>query len=144
MNAPELVQQIEAIGGVLTLSGERIRYELPENVAAPMIAALHQNRDAVLRVLRERDLTEGCFLGQPHPQPMPLGVKLLEWAPKQPPVAIATWAIVNDVSLFIHVTLGQLRAAMSGKSWLAGNRSVRELVERLEQVGVKVTVEASR
>jgi hypothetical protein len=120
------------------LSGERIRYELPENVAAPMIAALHQNRDEVLRVLRERDQTERCLLDQPHPQPMPVGVKLLEWAPKQPPVAIETWAVVNDVSLFIQVTLGQLRAAP-------------ELVQQIEaiggvltQVGVTVSVEATR
>jgi len=42
---------------------------------------------------------------------------------------------------FIQITLGQLEAAMAGQNWLAGNSSVRELVERLEQVGVKVSVE---
>ena len=29
---------------------------------------------------------------------------------------------------------------MAGKNWLAGNWSVRELVDRLEQVGVQVDV----
>ena len=69
---------------------------------------------------------------------------LLQWAPKPPPVAIESWSVVNDVPQFIQTTLGQLQAAMAGKNWLAGNRSVRELVERLEQVGVEVSVEETR
>jgi len=31
---------------------------------------------------------------------------------------------------------------MAGENWLAGNWSVRELVDRLEQVGVKADVAA--
>jgi hypothetical protein len=77
---------------------------------------------------------------QSEPQPMPKGVTLLRWAPVRPPVAIESWAVVNDVPQFIQTTLRQLRAAMAGKNWLAGNCSVRELVERLEQVGVEVSV----
>jgi len=57
-----------------------------------------------------------------------------------PPVVITTWAVVNDVPLFIRTTLDQLRAAFRGDCWLAGNWSVRDLCERLEQVGVKVEV----
>ena len=72
---------------------------------------------------------------------MPTGVRLLRWVPERPPVVIERWAVVNDVPQFIQTTLGQLQAAMAGKNWLAGNRSVRELVERLEQVGVKVEIE---
>ena len=75
---------------------------------------------------------------------MPKGVRLLQWAPQLPPVAIESWAVVNDVPQFIQTTLSQLQAAMAGKNWLAGNRSVRELVDRLEQVGVKVSVEETR
>jgi hypothetical protein len=71
---------------------------------------------------------------------MPNGVSLLQWTPKDPPVAIESWVIVNDVPQFIQTTLCQLEAAMAGNNWFAGNCSVRELVERLEQVGVKVSV----
>jgi hypothetical protein len=77
---------------------------------------------------------------QSEPQPMPKGVRLLLWAPVRPPVVIESWAVVNDVLQFIQSTLGQLEAAMAGKHWLAGNWSVRELVDRLEQVGVKILV----
>jgi hypothetical protein len=77
---------------------------------------------------------------QGAPPPMPRGVKLIDWKPKCPPVAIETWMIVNDVPKFVQATLEQLQAALAGKAWLAGNWSVRELVDRLEQVGVKVMV----
>ena len=58
---------------------------------------------------------------------MPRGVRLLKWAPQLPPVAIESWAIVNDVPQFIQTTLTQLQAAMIGDNWLAGNWPVREL-----------------
>jgi hypothetical protein len=76
-----------------------------------------------------------------YPPDMPETVRLLKWQPREPPVAITSWAVVNDVPQFIETTLGQLQAAMIGNNWLAGNWSVRELVDRLEQVGVKVSVE---
>lgn len=168
MNAPELVRRIEEVGGTLSLNGDRIRYELPED-AAPMIEVLRRHRTEVIQVLREREpLPEAAQVicssdadnsqppGKSHPDPyavglekttqsgppaMPKGVRLLQWAPQLPPVAIESWAVVNDVSQFIRTTLSQLQAAMAGKNWLAGNRSVRELIDRLEQVGVKVSVE---
>jgi hypothetical protein len=170
MTAPELVHRIEAAGGVLTLRGDRIRYELPEDAAA-MVEVLRQLRTEVVRVLRERERQEApqatrwspvdgsqvCEESVPDlyavalekttqssPPPMPKGVRLLRWAPQLPPVAIESWAIVNDVPKFIQTTLCQLQAAMAGTNWLAGNWSVRELVERLEQVGVKVSVEGTR
>lgn len=170
MTAPELIHRIESAGGVLTLRGDRIRYELPED-AASMVEVLRQHRTEVIQVLRERERTEAdhatsgsdvdgvqvCGKSYPDPYavalertiqssppPMPKGVRLLQWAPQLPPVAIESWAVVNDVPQFIQVTLRQLQAAMAGKNWRAGNRSVRELVERLEQVGVKVRVEETR
>src|SRR5580704_7815052 len=158
MTAPELIQIIEAVGGVLTLKDDRIRYELPDH-AASMIEVLRQNRDEVFRLLREREPPEGCHVheaqttcwnsadgsqvrGKCHadpyavalekmtqsgPPPMPKGVSLLQWSPERPPVAIESWAVVNDVPQFIQTTLGQLQAVMAGKNWLAGNRLVRDL-----------------
>jgi hypothetical protein len=65
MTAPELIQTIEAAGGVLTLRGDRIRYELPED-SAPLIEVLRRYRDEVLGVLRERERPK-C--GRSHPEP---------------------------------------------------------------------------
>lgn len=170
MTAPELIQRIEAAGGVLTLNGDRIRYELPEDHAS-MVEVLRQHRAEVIQVLRDRERAvadqakrwsdwDGARVrGGPRPDryavalektiqsappPMPEGVRLLQWAPKPPPVAIERRTVVNDVPKFVRATLGQLRGAMAGKNWMAGNWSIRDLVERLEQVGVKVSVGEAR
>jgi hypothetical protein len=39
---------------------------------------------------------------------MPKGVRLLQWPPKVPPVAIESWSVVTDVPQFIQTTLGVL------------------------------------
>src|ERR1039458_6196339 len=117
MTAPELIERIEAAGGVLTLRGDRIRYELPED-ATSMVEVLRQHRTDVIRVLRERERSEAAqaicwsdvdgaqICGKSHldpyavalektvqsdPPPMPKGVSLLEWVPERPPVAIESW-----------------------------------------------------
>lgn len=171
MTPLEIVEQVTAAGGVLSLSGdgERIRAELPEDALA-LVDVLREHRDEVIRLLRERELS--CYVhgkqaqwwnradgspvcGRCHPDPfavavqkakqegppiLPEGVRLVRWEPKAPPIAITTWAVVNNVPQFVRTTLAQLEAAMQGKSWFAGSWNVRELCERLEQVGVKVEV----
>jgi hypothetical protein len=141
MTAPELIQTIEAGGGVLILKGDRIRYELPED-AAPMVEVLRQHRAEVFRVLQERDQYAVALeaTAPSTPPPMPAGVKLLRWEPKQPPIELTMFSVVTDPQSFIRSTLGQLEAALQGKSWAAGNWSVRDLCERLEQVGIRVDV----
>ena len=72
---------------------------------------------------------------------MPAGVRLVSWEPKKPPVAIVHMGEVTDVPKSVAATLRELEAWLDGKDFLAGKWSVRELVERLEQVGVQVQVE---
>jgi hypothetical protein len=171
MTAPELIQEIERAGGVLTLRGSRIRFEVPEDVAS-LVEVLRDHREEVFLLLRERDRVARCYVHgakatwwsrvngswvcrRCHPDPfaagveaidksrparMPEGVRLLVWAPAHPPVAVETFAVVNDVSQFIRTTLQQLESALKGDCLGAGNWPVRTLVERLEQVGVKVEV----
>jgi hypothetical protein len=129
MNALELVQAVEAAGGVLTLRGERIRYGLPEE-AATLVEHLREHKEEVATILRER---EGC-------PTMPDGVRVVSWKPKEPPVVLTRCSIVTDVYKFALRTLQELEAALAGKTWLAGNWSVQELVDRLEQVGLQVEV----
>jgi hypothetical protein len=79
---------------------------------------------------------------QGGPPPMPAGVRILRWSPKQLPIEINMVSVVLDPLRFIETTLQQLEAALRGDFRAAGNRSVRDLCERLEQVGVKVDVSA--
>jgi len=132
VTAPELIREVENLGGTLTLNGDRIRCELTDE-AKSLVPELRKIRDEVYRALQDRALREV------H---MPAGVRLLRWALKPPPVEINTISVVLDPQKFAETTLRQLEVAIQGKPWAAGNWSVRDLVERLEQVGVHVRVEA--
>jgi hypothetical protein len=72
--------------------------------------------------------------------PIPEGIRLVRWEPKPAPIALTRVEIVTDVPRFATMTLLELQAAMLSKRWLAGNRSGRELIERLEECGVVVDV----
>jgi hypothetical protein len=130
MNATELVRQVEEVGGTLHLKGDRIRYELPEE-AETLVPELRRLRNEVLVLLKKR----------PVIPPLPNGVSVVEWAPKQAPVVLTRCSVVVDVPKFIYATLRELEATLAGKEWLGGNRSVREILERLEQVGLTLRIE---
>ena len=132
MNAPEVLEAVQNAGGSLSLSGERIQYALP-NSAIWLVTELKRNRNDVVALLRERE----------GPPQMPVGVRLLKWEPKDPPIALVRMGIVTNVQGFVTATLLQLQARMEGKDFLAGNWSLHELIDRLEQVGVLVKVEST-
>src|ERR1019366_7703437 len=132
MNAPEVLEAVQNAGGSLSLSGERIQYALP-NSAMWLVTELKRNRNDVVALLRERE----------GPPQMPVGVRLLKWEPQDPPIALVRMGIVTNVQGFVTATLLQLQARMEGKDFLAGNWSLRELIDRLEQVGVVVKVEST-
>jgi hypothetical protein len=131
VTAAELIEIVESAGGIFTITGDRVRCVLPED-QQPLVPELRSNRDEVRRLLAEREQL---------PVP-PENVHILEWHLKPAPVAITTFSVVNDVDKFARHTLEQLGYALAGRNFHAGNRSVRTLVEQLEQVGVKVAVES--
>jgi hypothetical protein len=53
MTAPQVIQEIEAAGGVLALKGDKITYDIPK-AARPLVDVLRQHRDEVLQTLRGR------------------------------------------------------------------------------------------
>lgn len=130
MTAAELVEAVHQAGGVLTLDGDRIRYNVPKT-ASWIVTELRRQKDGVVAMLRKMS----------EPPEMPQGVRLVEWKLKVPPIAILRMGIVTDVKKFADATILQLKARLEGKDFLAGNWHLRELVERLEQVGVKVAIE---
>jgi hypothetical protein len=70
---------------------------------------------------------------------MPPGVRLIDWKPKEPPVAIETCAVVTDSGLFARTTFEQLGVALANpRRWVGW--SVPQLLDRLAQVGVMVTL----
>jgi hypothetical protein len=49
----QVIEAIESAGGVLMLSGDRIRYDVPGE-AAPLVEALREHKPEVVQVLRGR------------------------------------------------------------------------------------------
>jgi hypothetical protein len=128
-SAGQLIERIEAAGGVLAIHGDRIRCRLPEE-ATPLLEELRTRRDEVLLLLRERSAAPT----------MPLGLRLVQWNLKDPPILIESSAIVTDSEAFARTTLEQLRLALENpKRWVGW--SATQLIERLSQVGVLVVLQ---
>jgi hypothetical protein len=129
--ALEIVSEIEALGGCLSLDGDdAIRYRVPED-AAHFLNELRTQKDEALLLLRKRKEIPS----------VPAGVRLLHWEPKPAPVVLTQSSVVTDVDRFIRMTLMELTAALACKRWQAGHWSVRDLVDRLEQCGVRLETE---
>jgi hypothetical protein len=126
----EIVSRPEVAGGKLTLNGERIRYSIPsaDAEARGLLAKLRERKPEVTNLLRVRAAT-------------PLGVRIVGWNLKEPPVGIDTCSVVTDPALFARSTLVQLGVALAQpKRWVGW--SIPQLIDRLAQVGVNVALES--
>ncbi len=136
MNVVDMVSEIEAAGVSFRLDGDKVRVCYPDEQRREELAGQ-------VALLRDRRAEVTAFLKARSTVPkMPLGVRLVSWEPKPAPVILTHCAVVTDVDRFIRTTLLELKAALAGKRWLAGHRTVRELVDRLEQCGVQVQIES--
>jgi hypothetical protein len=129
MTPGDLLQAIEERGGSLTIEGGRVKGWLPEE-AKDLLPALRASRDEIYGLLAKR---------QQIPKP-PSGVRILAWKLLEPPVILTKFSVVIDPDQFARSTLEQLGHALAGRHWLAGSWTVRDLVERLAQVGVELEV----
>jgi hypothetical protein len=128
------VAEAEARGIRLRLVGDRVRATLPQGDPerlTEVMERLRSSREQVVELLRQRGTIPSL---PPH-------VKLVEWSPKEPPIAIDTCSVVVDVSLFIKSTLSQLGDALADpKRWVGW--TVPQLMDRLRQAGVAVELDA--
>jgi hypothetical protein len=119
-----------ALGIQLRLDGNRIQARLPDGDKTRLsetLDCLRANREQLVAVLRERR----------EVPPMPAGLKLVSWNPKDPPILIESCSVVVEVPLFIRSTLTQLSVAMSNRNrWIGW--TVEQLMNRLNQAGVVV------
>ena len=136
MTVADVVSEIEGAGVAFRLDGEKVLVRYPDDERreelAGRIALLRSQRTEIAAYLKVRSAIPL----------MPEGVRLLRWEPKPAPIALTRVEIVTDVPRFVTMTLLELKASLVGNRWLAGNRSPRELIDRLDECGVLVEVRA--
>jgi len=133
MNVGDVITELEAAGAALRLDGENVRIWYPDEdlrrKLAGQVSSLREHRAEVVSLLKVGNCNPG----------MPAGVRLVKWALKEPPVLVECSAVVTDPAMFARTTLEQLDVALaSPKRWVGW--SVPQLIERLEQVGVVVSL----
>ena len=141
MRAQEVIEAVEASGGRLALSGEKLAYELPAT-AADLVGILRQHKAEIAEILRERQAALGSVV-LPGCPPLPPGVRLLRYAPKTPPVAIQPCSIVTDVNKFIRAYLRDLEWRLAHPKTYAC-APLPEILAKLAEVGVELDIDASR
>ena len=127
IEAIDVISRLEAAGGKLTLDREGVRYLIPSGDAETrgLLVELRERKPEVTDLLRVRAA----------------GVHVIGWNLKEPPVAVDICSVVTDPALFARSTLEQLRTALAEPKRWAG-WSVPQLIDRLAQVGVIVTLES--
>ena len=72
---------------------------------------------------------------------MPVGVSLIKYSPKGPPIAITTCSIVTDPEKFIRHTLGELDARLHHALQIKAGDSVFEILSKLGDCGLELRLE---
>jgi hypothetical protein len=73
--------------------------------------------------------------------PMPIGVRLVRYEPRKPPVAVDVCSVVTDVPKFIERELRDLDSRLNSPWTIRGGWSVPQILDRLRQVGVEVEID---
>jgi hypothetical protein len=128
-----MVIEVEAAGAALRLHGDNVRIWYPDEdlrqKLAGHVTSLRQHRDDVVGLPKVRNCNSQ----------IPAGVRLVEWYLKESPILVDCSAVVTDPALFATATLRQLQIALNNpKRWVGW--TVPQLIERLAQVGVVVTL----
>jgi hypothetical protein len=136
VNVPDTVRLIETNGATFRLYGGSVHVWYPHE-------GCRKELTKQVAYLRDHRTEVAAFLESRNPVPnMPACMRLMEWNLKRPPVAIESFAVVTDPGLFARTTLEQLRIALAVPKRSVG-WTIPQLIERLAQVGVRVTLESA-
>ena len=84
---------------------------------------------------------EGLVKAPAQPPPLPLGVRLVSYKPKAPPVAVTVCSVVTDVPKFIEHWLAELAARLHAPIQIRAGDSVFELLSKLADCGLELALE---
>ena len=152
------LEELRRLGFEVEALGDKVRVRHPTQNpppdALPLLEYLRKHKAEVLTKLTVPSPDEPSDEGNANdilcevaaeasasPPALPLGVRLVSYAPKKPPVGIESWSVVTDVEKFIQATLADLDARLNNPVAIHGGWSVWQMLDRLQQVGLTVEIE---
>jgi hypothetical protein len=72
------------------------------------------------------------------PYDLPVGVRLVRYTPKKPPIAVTVCSVVTDPDKFIRHTLGELEARLHHALQIRAGDSVFEILSKLSDCGLEL------
>jgi hypothetical protein len=75
------------------------------------------------------------------PYPLPEGVRLLKYQPRQPPIDITTCSVTLNPAAFIRRALAELDARLRSPVQIRAGDSVFELLQKLSACGLELRLE---
>jgi|GEM_PF-1904131 len=163
MTLLELMERLTGIGASMSADGDQVAVYFPEERRVDVEALgleIRRLKPELLRVIAEPSMKpvtagpesplHGLIGGQlvtmtPAPAEcpaLPQGVRLVKYAPKDPPVAIAPISIVTEVDKFIRAYLRDLGHRLKYPETHAC-APLSEILAKLAEVGLEVTLDGS-
>jgi hypothetical protein len=165
MTVVDLLERLTRIGATVTVDGDQVAVCFPEEHrrdVEELGSEIRCLKPELLRTLREQNadhmvaaskeaLHDDHFARPPEKgrlipasaqcPPLPLGVRLIRYLPKAPPVDVSVCLVVVDVATFISRNLEELDARLNHPVQIRSGGSVFEILARLAEVGVEVSLE---
>ncbi|HEV2491482.1 MAG TPA: hypothetical protein VG204_00255 [Terriglobia bacterium] len=159
MTVFELVKQLAGIGARVSAEGDQVAVRFPEEHRREVEGLgpeIRRLKPELLRVLHDaggrgsfdgfesrldgdRDEVRGVRSSAECP-PLPAGVKLVRYRPKEPPVAVAPISIVTDVDKFIQAYLRDLGHRLQHPA-THSCAPLPEILAKLAEVGLELTLD---
>jgi hypothetical protein len=143
VNVGEALDRVEAMGGTITLNGDKVSLTLPNGPESESVAeVIRQDRDAVAAMLRER-AAKPPTLAEVEAA-LPGGAAIARYEPKKEwPLMVRECAIVTDINSFIRAYLRDLKERLENPESKIGP-SAKTCLEKLHDVGLELRIDGGR
>lgn len=116
--------------------------KVPKVINTPCGNSVETHSDEIIENTRMTPVPKVPKLAE-IPQ-MPNGVRLVHWDPQPAPAAIDICSVVLNIPKFIKTELQALDSRLNNPQTIHGGFTVPQILDRLAQVGLIVTVEVKR
>lgn len=137
--ATSLIDRLRELGGEVHLEGERIKYAIPDTPEADrIIDAIRADRRPVVKALKQEEIKSPSL--EEVRATLPRGVKLVSYAPKQAPFAVAPVSVVTNAGRFYRAYLADLQERLAKPEGYSCP-PLGDILAKLGDAGLEIKVE---